>query len=188
MNILLLGDVRFGTAFDTNYARHDNWVITHIKNFQPDTFEDISAQKELIDAIESTEYDLIIAPPFSRCQMHVEVAEFFRNIKSKYHISIYILDILFPSLVTQKVELSNRDGFKYITDFSTNYFENCIELPLLGVLNFDTICMHFLNGEVNARNTLISTFYDEYIDTYPDYCDRSKSQKFLKDNASFVDY
>ena len=30
--------------------------------------------------------------------------------------------------------------------------------------------------------------YDEYIDTYPDYCDRSKSQKFLKDNASFVDY
>ena len=164
MNILLLGDARFGTAFDRSYARHDNWVITHIANFEPDTFEDISAQKEVIDAIESTKYDLIISPPFSRCQMHVEVAKFYRNIKSKYHISIYILDILFPSIETHEVELNNRDGFTYITDFSTNYFENCIELPLLGVLNFDTICMHFLNGECNSKNTFISTFYDEYVD------------------------
>ena len=30
--------------------------------------------------------------------------------------------------------------------------------------------------------------YDEYIDRYPGYCDRSKSEKFLKDNASFIDY
>ena len=159
-----LGDARFGTAFDTNYARHDKWVITHITNFQPELFEDISAQKEVIDAIESTKYDLIISTPFSRCQMHVEVAEFFRNIKSKYHISIYILDILFPSIGTHEVELNTRDGFTYITDFSTNYFENCIELPLLGVLNFDTICMHFINGECNSKNTFISTFYDEYVD------------------------
>jgi hypothetical protein len=36
--------------------------------------------------------------------------------------------------------------------------------------------------------TFDDDLYDEYIDTYPDYCDRSKSQKFLKDNASFVDY
>ena len=30
--------------------------------------------------------------------------------------------------------------------------------------------------------------YDEYIDYYPGECNRSKSEQFLKDNASFIDY
>ena len=30
--------------------------------------------------------------------------------------------------------------------------------------------------------------YDEYIDHYPGKCNRAESEKFLKDNASFIDY
>ena len=30
--------------------------------------------------------------------------------------------------------------------------------------------------------------YDEYVDIYPGKCDRAESEKFLKDNASFIDY
>ena len=30
--------------------------------------------------------------------------------------------------------------------------------------------------------------YDEYINEYPGVCDRKESEKFLKDNASFIDY
>tara|TARA_B110000879_G_scaffold210677_1_gene301338 strand:+ start:605 stop:2341 length:1737 start_codon:yes stop_codon:yes gene_type:complete len=30
--------------------------------------------------------------------------------------------------------------------------------------------------------------YDEYIDSYPGNCNRNESEKFLKDNASFIDY
>jgi para-nitrobenzyl esterase len=30
--------------------------------------------------------------------------------------------------------------------------------------------------------------YDDYIDSYPGKCDRSESEQFLKDNASFIDY
>ena len=30
--------------------------------------------------------------------------------------------------------------------------------------------------------------YDEYINDYPGKCDRNKSEQFLKDNASFIDY
>ena len=30
--------------------------------------------------------------------------------------------------------------------------------------------------------------YDEYINEYPGKCDRAKSEQFLKDNASFIDY
>ena len=30
--------------------------------------------------------------------------------------------------------------------------------------------------------------YDEYVDSYPGNCNRSESKKFLKDNASFIDY
>ena len=30
--------------------------------------------------------------------------------------------------------------------------------------------------------------YDEYVDHYPGKCDRTKSEQFLKDNASFIDY
>ena len=30
--------------------------------------------------------------------------------------------------------------------------------------------------------------YDEYVNSYPGKCDRSKSEQFLKDNASFIDY
>ena len=30
--------------------------------------------------------------------------------------------------------------------------------------------------------------YDEYINQYPGTCDRQASEKFLKDNASFIDY
>jgi len=31
-------------------------------------------------------------------------------------------------------------------------------------------------------------FYDNYINNYPGDCDRDNSEKFLKDNASFIDY
>ena len=30
--------------------------------------------------------------------------------------------------------------------------------------------------------------YDEYVNVYPGNCARSESEKFLKDNASFIDY
>ena len=30
--------------------------------------------------------------------------------------------------------------------------------------------------------------YDVYVDDYPGKCDRAESEKFLKDNASFIDY
>ena len=30
--------------------------------------------------------------------------------------------------------------------------------------------------------------YDEYVDSYPDKCDRAESEQFLKDNASFINY
>ena len=30
--------------------------------------------------------------------------------------------------------------------------------------------------------------YDEYVDEYPGNCSREKSEQFLKDNASFIDY
>ena len=30
--------------------------------------------------------------------------------------------------------------------------------------------------------------YDMYIDDYPGKCDRAESEKFIKDNASFIDY
>jgi hypothetical protein len=30
--------------------------------------------------------------------------------------------------------------------------------------------------------------YDKYINEYPGTCDRKASEKFLKDNASFIDY
>jgi len=30
--------------------------------------------------------------------------------------------------------------------------------------------------------------YDRYINEYPGKCDRTESEKFLKDNASFIDY
>jgi hypothetical protein len=30
--------------------------------------------------------------------------------------------------------------------------------------------------------------YDEYINEYPGKCDRTESEQFLKDNASFIDY
>lgn len=30
--------------------------------------------------------------------------------------------------------------------------------------------------------------YDEYINKYPGTCDRKTSEKFLQDNASFIDY
>ena len=30
--------------------------------------------------------------------------------------------------------------------------------------------------------------YDEYINQYPGTCDRQASEKFLQDNASFIDY
>ena len=30
--------------------------------------------------------------------------------------------------------------------------------------------------------------YDKYVDDYPGTCDRNKSEQFLKDNASFIDY
>jgi hypothetical protein len=30
--------------------------------------------------------------------------------------------------------------------------------------------------------------YDENIKNYPGKCDRSNAEKFLKDNASFIDY
>ena len=30
--------------------------------------------------------------------------------------------------------------------------------------------------------------YDEYVNEYPGKCDRAKSEQFLKDNASFIDY
>ena len=30
--------------------------------------------------------------------------------------------------------------------------------------------------------------YDEYINSYPGSCIRSESKKFLKDNASFIEY
>ena len=30
--------------------------------------------------------------------------------------------------------------------------------------------------------------YDQYANAYPGECKRSESEKFLKDNASFVDY
>jgi hypothetical protein len=30
--------------------------------------------------------------------------------------------------------------------------------------------------------------YDDYADAYPGSCDRSSAEKFLKDNASFIDY
>ena len=30
--------------------------------------------------------------------------------------------------------------------------------------------------------------YEEYIDEYPGTCFRETSEKFLKDNASFIDY
>ena len=30
--------------------------------------------------------------------------------------------------------------------------------------------------------------YDEYIDEYSGNCERAESEKFLKDNASFIDY
>jgi para-nitrobenzyl esterase len=30
--------------------------------------------------------------------------------------------------------------------------------------------------------------YDEYVDDYPGKCDRTESEQFLKDNASFIDY
>ena len=30
--------------------------------------------------------------------------------------------------------------------------------------------------------------YDDYIDNYPGTCDRKKAEKFLKDNASFIEY
>ena len=30
--------------------------------------------------------------------------------------------------------------------------------------------------------------YDEYVDHYPGKCDRSESEQFLKDNASFIEY
>jgi hypothetical protein len=30
--------------------------------------------------------------------------------------------------------------------------------------------------------------YDEYDNHYPGKCDRAESEKFLKDNASFIDY
>ena len=30
--------------------------------------------------------------------------------------------------------------------------------------------------------------YDQYSNAYPGKCDRNESEKFLKDNASFIDY
>jgi hypothetical protein len=30
--------------------------------------------------------------------------------------------------------------------------------------------------------------YDIYVDDYPGNCDRAKSEQFLKDNSSFIDY
>ena len=30
--------------------------------------------------------------------------------------------------------------------------------------------------------------YDEYVDYYPGSCNRSESEQFVKDNASFIDY
>jgi len=30
--------------------------------------------------------------------------------------------------------------------------------------------------------------YDKYINDYPARCNRAKSEQFLKDNASFIDY
>ena len=31
-------------------------------------------------------------------------------------------------------------------------------------------------------------FYDDYVSDYPGKCDRTESEQFLKDNASFIDY
>ena len=36
--------------------------------------------------------------------------------------------------------------------------------------------------------SLIQFLYDEYDNHYPGKCDRAESEKFLKDNASFIDY
>ena len=33
-----------------------------------------------------------------------------------------------------------------------------------------------------------NNFYDEEIKNYPGACNRKNSEKFLKDNASFIDY
>lgn len=171
LNICLFGDgLRNRSALDMEYISR----TFNIKEFRTEWFNyereiPLAEQDEALQWILNNNVDVIISPCFDACQTSAQISKFFDKIKlhpNTKHIPIVLLHVMFPSVRNISYEENIRKGFIYLTDFATNHFDNCIEVPLLGILNFDTINYLMSNGCRIEKQFLSSQVEDMYEREY----------------------
>lgn len=171
----IFSDMRHESAFDMEYLYHTFNVKTLQINWEDNlattdrgkswfNFEEF----DTLQWISDNNIKVIISTYFYTKNNNKERGEFFDKIKlhpNTQDIPIVLLHTMYPSVETKEKEEKIRNGFIYLTDFATNYFDNCIEIPLLGVLNFDTINFPQTTHGVEKK-FLSSQFEDMYQREY----------------------
>jgi hypothetical protein len=168
LNICILGqDIRHACVLDMEYLSR----IFNIKRFDINWDGELGTiqNRDTLQWILNNNIDVIVSQHFDNWSNNEQINQFFDKIKlhpNTKDIPIVLLHVMFPRAREIPIEENIRNGFIYLTDFATNHFDNCIEVPLLGILNFDTINFHQTNGHRMEKQFLSSQFEDIYEREY----------------------
>jgi hypothetical protein len=168
LNICIIGDdIRHHSSLDMNYLSK-TFNIKELKpNWQDNIDEDVF--NDMFKWILKNNVHVIITEPFWSLPNPEEINKFFDKIREHSHLNhipIVYMHVMFPSVRNISYEENSRKGFIYLTDFATNQFDNCIEIPLLAVANMDDCIYPDVCNQRNEKQFISNQFEDMYEREY----------------------
>jgi hypothetical protein len=171
MKIAFVGDSEYhNQIFDVGYLRT---ICDTIKYY---TFDDA---KTIYKDVIGDEFDLIVFPEIFKIskEKNSKLFSMIDEIKKISRIRMLSADVYFPNRsLSIEDEISKRKYMTILTDSAVSGLYNSIDIPMLGVLNFDMLHFNTLNGNPTLKQFIIQQYPEFTNRTYDVMCKLGKAK------------